>query len=202
MKICADKGNVPPISMEKAAKILSRMKNHVTDYFSITALHYKHAGNEGLRHFCCLLNAVISDVNNATLEELNIALGIILYKGHNKDKSSDRSYRTISTCPFLAKAVDLYIRDLYSDLWDSETAETQFQKSGSSHELASLLITEVVKFSNNVLDKPVYLLVLDAQSAFDRCLTQLLCCELFNAGVNGDALSLINNRLTNRSTVF
>ena len=59
------------------------------------------------------MNCVISDVNNATIEELNTALGLILYKGHKKDKNSDRSYRTISTCPFIAKAIDLYLRDLY-----------------------------------------------------------------------------------------
>ena len=33
------------------------------------------------------MNCVISDVNNATIDELNTALGLILYKGHKKDKT-------------------------------------------------------------------------------------------------------------------
>ena len=202
LKICQDNHNIPPISEIKAANILSRMKSHVVDFFSITSLHYRNAGEEGLLHFCSLLNSIIMDVNNATLEELNLALGIILYKGHSKDKTSDRAYRTISTCPFLAKALDLYLRDLYQELWDKCTAPTQYQAPGSSHELASLLVTEVTQFSIHVSDKPVYLLLLDAQSAFDRCLKEILCCELFMAGTNGSALTLINNRLASRSTVY
>ena len=96
----------------------------------------------------------------------------------------------------------MYLRDLYQQLWDNCTAPTQYQTTGSSHELASLLVTEVVQYSIHVSDRPVFLLVLDAQSAFDRCLRQILCCELFKAGLNGDALILINNRLSNRSTVY
>ena len=123
------------------------MKSHVIDIYSITAKHYSNAGDKGIEHFKELLNCVISDVNNATLEELNIALGIILYKGHRKDKNIDRSYRNISTCPFTAKAVDLYLRDLYQDKWDECTAPTQYQTTGSCHELASLLITELTQYS-------------------------------------------------------
>ena len=66
------------------------MKTHVTDIYSITALHYTNAGDEGILHFSCIINNIISDVNNASLEELNLALGLILYKGHRKEKTSDR----------------------------------------------------------------------------------------------------------------
>ena len=202
LKICQANQNIPSISVKSAAKLLKRMKTHVTDIHGITPLHYLHAGEEGVQHYAALLNLFITDVNNATLDDLNIVLGIILYKGHNKDKSSDRSYRLISTCPLIAKSLDLYVRDLYQDLWDDCTASTQYQATGSSHELASLLVTELVQYSLNIADTPVYLLVLDAQSAYDRCLRQILCTELFMSGMSGSALTLINNRLENRSTVY
>ena len=112
---------------------------------------------------------------------MNIAIGIILHKGHKKEKTSDRSYRTISSCPFLSKSLDLYIRDLYIDQWDSCQAATQYQGSGSSHELASLLVTEVIQHSLYVANKPVFFLALDALSAFDRCLRQILVCELYSS---------------------
>ena len=79
---------------------------------------------------------------------------------------------------FLAKAVDLYLRDMYHELWDNCQAPTQYQGTGSSHELVSLLITELIQYSLYVKNKPVYLLSLDAQSAFDRCLCQVLVNEL------------------------
>ena len=78
------------------------------------------------------MNVFISEVNNVTLPELNAVLGIILSKGQKKDKNSDRSYRTISTCPFLAKSLDLYVRDLYQDLWNDTTASTQYLATGRS----------------------------------------------------------------------
>ena len=201
-KLCENKKPLPPISRDKAEGLLLRIKKNVKDFYSITALHYINAGEEGILHFQALLNAIVKEVNNATIEELNTAIGLILYKGHKKDKTSERSYRTISSCPFLAKSLDLYIRDLHLDKWDECQASTQYQGSGSSHELASLLVTEVIQHSLYVLKKPVFLLALDAQSAFDRCLRQILVCELYKAGLDDDSLILIDNRLASRSTVY
>ena len=109
MKICQDNRNIPKVSMNSAAKILQRLKKHVTDINGVTVQHYSNAGHEGLVHFATQLNCVITDVNNGAIEELNLALGLILYKGHRKDKNSDRSYRTISTCPLVAKGLDLHL---------------------------------------------------------------------------------------------
>ena len=202
MKLCSDKFTLPPVSMVQSSGILKRIKKHVRDIYNITAVHYSNAGSEGLLHYNHLLNGIIADVNNASLDELNSALGLILWKWHGKDKSSDRSYRTISTCPFLAKSLDLYLRDLYQEQWDKLQAETQYQGEGSNHELAALLVSEVVQFSLNYSNQPVFVLALDAQSAFDRCLRQILCAELYKAGINGTALTFIDTRLANRKTVY
>jgi hypothetical protein len=202
LKLCQNKRTIPPIDMDTSTDLLNRMKKNVSDIFSITALHYLNAGTEGLVHFNFLLNAIISNVNNATLEELNLVLGLILYKGHNKEKTSDRAYRTISTCPFMAKATDLYLRDLYHTHWDNCQADTQYQGPGSNHELAALLVTEVIQHSLNVSKRPVFLLALDAQSAFDRCLRQILSAQLYKANITGTALTFIDNRLSNRATVY
>ena len=202
MKICANAPTLPKITFTKVSEILNAIKRDVRDHFSITALHYINAGDEGILHLVELINAVIMNTNNASSELLNVAHGIILHKGHNKDKSSERSYRTISTCPFISKVLDLYIRDLYHKIWDSCQAPTQYQGRGSSHELAALLLTEVVQHSLYVLDQPVYVLSLDAQSAFDRCLRQVLVCELYKAGVDGAGIKIIDNRLKNRATIY
>jgi hypothetical protein len=202
VKISQDQPPIPPICLDKSTKILKSLKKNVNDFYSITALHYLNAGHEGIVHYNQLVNAIILDVNNANIEELNIAHGNILYKGHNKDKNSDRSYRTISTCPFLAKSVDYYLRELYLDKWTACQADTQYQGAGSSHELASLLVTEVIQHSLYTANRPVFLLALDAQSAFDRCLRQILCCELYKAGVPGSAILFMDNRLTSRQTVY
>ena len=85
--------------MEKSTKILNKMKANVSDLFSITPAHYLNAGEAGIEHFNFLLNCIIEDVNNATIEELNACYALLLHKGHGKPRTIDKAYRTISSCP-------------------------------------------------------------------------------------------------------
>ena len=96
IELCQTHQCIPEIDIDKSTKLLKKIKKSVKDHYSITSQHYINAGQEGLLHFNLLLNGIITDLNNACLEELNTAHGLILYKGHRKDKNSDRSYRTIS----------------------------------------------------------------------------------------------------------
>ena len=202
ISLCQHQQGLPPMDLEVSTKLLKSLRKDVRDHYSITSQHYLHAGDQGLKHFNKLMNGIIADLNNAGLEELNTAHGIILFKGHGKEKTSDRSYRTISTCPLLAKATDMYIRSLYGGLWQEQEAPTQYQGTGSSHELASLLLTEVIQYSLFVSREPLYLLALDAQSAFDRCLRQVLVSELYKASIPPSAIFLIDKRLSSRHTVY
>ena len=116
-----------PIELHQSVELLYSVKEDVNDLFSMTALHFINPGAAGIRHFHLLMSTLISNLNLASLSELNDILAMILYKGHNKDKESDRSYRTISTCPLLAKCLDLYIGKRYYGAWKLAQALTQFQ---------------------------------------------------------------------------
>ena len=110
LEICQKKRDLPSIPLSTSTKILHDMKKSVTDYYSITPSHYLNAGDAGLDHFNHLLNCIIADVNNASVEELNACYALLLHKQHGKSRNLDKAYRTISTCPLLSKALDLYIR--------------------------------------------------------------------------------------------
>ena len=200
LKIARDGLKMPPVSPKHSTEILHSLRANVNDFYSITAAHFINAGFEGLEHFHFLLNTIIKDVNLSSLEELNTIWACILHKGHGKDKESDRSYRTISTCPLLAKALDFYAGELYSDGWAEVQAETQFQGTGSSHELAGLLLTEAVNFSLFSTKQPVFVLLLDAKSAFDLILRENIIVEAFKAGTCDQGLNYLNNRLSSRLT--
>ena len=176
------------------------MKPEVNFFFGITVNHYNHAGPAGWLHFHLLLNNLISNVNSTTITEINDVYACILFKGHGKEKTSDRSYRTISTCPVLAKALDLYIRDLHINSWNEDQATTQFQGKGSSHELAAVLLTETIQHSLFTLRQPVFILYLDAQLVFDVVLPELLVKNLFHCNTVGQSLIYLNNRFQNRRT--
>ena len=200
LELCRSGKPVPEISEKKAFEILKTIKPEVNDLYSITAKHYLNAGPSGITHFRLLINTFLQDVSLLTITEINRVYATILFKGHQKDKSSDRSYRTISICPLVAKGVDLYVKDINMAAWRDDQAETQYQGEGSSHELAALLLTETIQFSLFNIKQPIFILYLDARSAFDVVLRELLIKNLYHCGTDLQSLLIINNRLSNRST--
>ena len=202
LKICQHGNKIPEISEGEAFDLLHRMKSDVTDFFSITPNHYSYAGQIGWKHFHLLLSLLINSINSTSIAEINTTYACILFKGHGKSKNSDRSYRTISSCPVIAKALDLYVRDKNIGSWNSRQSECQFQGEGSSHELAALLVTECIQHSLYHIKQPLYILYLDAKSAFDVVLKELLVRNLFFSGTSGETLLYLNERLANRQTIL
>ena len=200
MEICNNGDKIPTISAAKSSEILHKIKPHVNDLYSITASHYLNAGAAGIAHFHLLLSELIKDVSNITITEINTVHANVLFKGHDKEKTSDRSYRTISVCPLIAKAMDLYVRELQLPAWNADQSDVQFLGEGSSHELAALLLTETIQSSLFSAKKPLFALFLDAKSAFDVVLRKLLIRNLYHCGTSGHSLLLINNRLESRTT--
>ena len=201
--LCQTDTIVPPISEVEAMKLLQRMKPNVADFYSITPSHYLNAGPIGWKHFSHMLNILLSEVSITTISEVSRAYAIVLFKGHNKDRTSSRSYRTISTCPVVAKGLDLFLRDHFITSWNNDQSETQFQGIGSSHELAAVLLTECIQFSKKSLKMPTFVLYLDAKSAFDVVRREPLLQKLYY--LNGEPDSLlchINNRISSRQTVL
>ena len=200
MELAKSGAAIPAIEQYQSIELLYSVRHEVNDLFSITAAHFINAGAAGLRHFHLLMSSLISNINNANLCELNDIWAMILYKGHGKDKESDRSYRTISTCPLLAKCLDLYIGQRYYTDWRAAQAPTQFQGEGSSHELASLLLTEVIQHRMYHTKGPVFALFLDAKSAFDVVVRQNAMVEAFKAGTRDQGLVYLDTRMESRRT--
>ena len=191
---------IPALTENDSIDLLMKMKPDVNDLFGLTPYHYIYAGPPGWKHFHLLLCLLIDNINNTVVEEVNSVYACILFKGHDKCKNSDRSYRTLSTCPVTAKALDMYVRSLNINKWNLTQSECQFQGEGSSHELASLLLTECIQHSIHQLDQPIFAIFLDAKSAFDLVQIELLIRNLYCSGTTGETLVYINNRLENRHT--
>ena len=200
IKICQTRSQIPPITAQQSAEILFSVRASVNDFYSVTANHFINAGQAGIAHHHILLSAILSNVHLSGIEELNNAWACILYKGHQKDRESDRSYRTISTCPFLAKCADIYIGRLYSSGWSACQAETQFQGEGSSHELSALLLTETIQHSLFINKRPIFALMLDAKSAFDKIVRQCAIRSAYLAGSQDQGLLYLDSRLSSRKT--
>ena len=193
---------LPPLTLEKAHKNLVSLKKTVHDCFSISPLHYIHAGPQGIRLFHAQLSNIITHISTSSSQAINQVISILLHKGHGKDPTSDTSNRTISNCTVLAKGLDSYIGSLHSPIWDKSQTDSQFQAPNSSHELAALQITELINMSLNIYNRPLYALFLDVKSCFDRVLPQSVIRSAYSVGSQGNILNLLNNRLTNRSSLI
>ena len=155
MAICSSSSDIPMISLETSKSILKSVRPSVNDFHSITANHFLYAGEPGIIHSHLLLKTLITNISLIKVKEVNIVHATILFKGHLKDKTLASSYRTISCCPLVAKALDTYLRDLNIVTWNKDQAPTQFLGQGSSHELAAFLLTEVIQFSMYTLKQPL-----------------------------------------------
>ena len=62
------------------------------------------------------------------------------------------------------------------------------------------MLTECISFSKDTLQLPTYVLYLDAKSAFDNVLKELLIKNLYNVQELDKSLIIINNRLQYRNT--
>ena len=79
-------------------------------------------------------------------------------------------------------------------------ASKQFQGSNSSHDLAALCITEAISHGLHVNKEPVYLLLLDAKSAFDLVVIEHAIRCAWHAGTQDEGLLYLDKRLRNRLT--
>ena len=103
-----------------------------------------------------------------------------MHKGYGKDRESDRSHRTISTCPLLAKCLDIYIGQLYYPLWR--------------------LLTEAIQYSVHNAKSLIFVLFLDVKSAFDVVIRQNVIVDAYKAGARDHGLIYFDNRMKNRRT--
>ena len=91
IQLCKDSVKIDDVSIAKAMNLLERLKPNVPDYYSLTPDHFIHAGPAGVAHFCILLNALIFDIRNVSITEINTAYASVLFKGHDRNKSLAKS---------------------------------------------------------------------------------------------------------------
>ena len=92
------------------------------------------------------------------------------------------------------------MRELSICGWNMAQAETQFQGEKMSHELACIMLSEAIQYACTINKEPVYALFLDARSAFDRVIREILVRNLYLAGTDDHRLIYLNHRLSNRET--
>ena len=82
--------------------LLKSIKASVTQIHLFSALHYLNGGQAAVTHLRLIINAVLDDIENFALDELNKVYAILLHKGNGKDKNSAHpqlnDYHFLSFC--------------------------------------------------------------------------------------------------------
>ena len=78
LRICEHGTKVPEMTISKAREILKTIRPEVKDVFNISAYHYLYSGEAGLEHFHFMINNIINNINNLSIEELNVVWACIL----------------------------------------------------------------------------------------------------------------------------
>ena len=102
VSLCSQGTPIPEVSYNQTLSLLKSLSPHVADIASITHTHYLATGVSGVTHFQALLNQLISNINLATLEEVNLAWAVMCHKGGSKPWQLAKSWRCIWTCPLIA----------------------------------------------------------------------------------------------------
>ena len=67
LEICKHGKKIPLLSFVQAEELLRAIRPSVTDFYSISALHYLNGGDPAIKHFQLLVNAVLSDIEDCAL---------------------------------------------------------------------------------------------------------------------------------------
>ena len=84
VSLCSQGTPIPEVSYNQTLSLLKSLSPHIADISSITPNHYLAASISGVSHFQALLNLLISNMNLATLEEINSVWAVMWHKGGSK----------------------------------------------------------------------------------------------------------------------
>ena len=191
VSLCSQGNPIPEVCYDQTLALLKALSPHVADISSITPTHYLTVGVCGVTHFQALLNLLVSNVNLATLKEINSAWAVMRHQGGSKPHHLAKSWRCISTCPLVAKAMDLYVYGLHKEQWEAVATPTQFMRDSSSHELCDLTLTEAITHSTRNLKLPIIHIYLDKESAFNSALKEHIISAAFSASNQTPSQSIL-----------
>ena len=140
---CLESTPIPEVNYETEHNFPSKLKPHITDYSSDPNALSCHCC-VGINCFKELLNLLIRNVALGNLLEINSVWSYMLYKDRSRPCDLGNSWRTISSCPLVSKAMDMYVITFHKPQWYASCAPTQYMKPSSSHEVAAVFLTKVI----------------------------------------------------------
>jgi hypothetical protein len=159
------------------------------DIFGMSIENILFAGNEFLNHLCTLINYIFS--NRLIPDVIKTGLLSPVYKNKGENHQS-KNYRGIVALPVFAKIIEYIARtDLKLLLLQNQSVLKRGFTENTSPTNAALIVEELYrKFENK--NKPFYLALLEANSAFDVVVLSILFRKPYMLGINPATWTIID----------
>lgn len=186
---------IRPVTHSEVEKAIRSLNNgKAEDLDGIAAEHLKLAGEA--------IIPPIADIINDIFIQLDIpddlkkgSLTPVLKK--NKDKRIPGNYRGITVTNSFTKVLEAILKDRIDQIFDPQQSKLQRGFTTKSSSLnAAYLITEVYNYHKE-MGKPLILVSLDAQKAFDTVNHEILFNKLYHFGIQDKLWILLRNLYRN-----
>ena len=169
---------IPPVThLEVKRAIKSLNTGKAEDLDGITAEHFQNAEDELIPVLLELINDIFKMLD--VPEDLKKGVLTPVLK-KDKDKRIPGNYRGITVTSCFAKLLEAILKDRIDILFESHQSKLQRGFTSKSSAInAAFLITETINYHKD-LGKPLFMVSLDAQKAFDTVNHEILFNKLYH----------------------
>ena len=194
-QICEEKIIHKEVTIEEVNTAIKQLNtNKAHDYFGLTAENFIHASNQLIEHLKQLINLCFHFCHIPDLLKIGTLFPVFKRKG---DIKNSRNYRGITITPTYSKIIEKIIKEREkSKILLSQNPLQKGFTENSTPLLCELFIEEFERESKD-LKLPVYIAMLDGNSAFDVVIQANLIRRLFQIGISKQSVLLLQNLYQN-----
>ena len=183
--------------VKRALKHIHKGKSE--DCFGLSVENLCYASDSFIEFIVMLINQIFEYQKIPEMLKTGLLTPIYKNKGDGKDS---KNYRGITVLPILLKVIEFILREDLKEV--ALPVQSQLQRGfteNSSPLNAAFLVEEFYRESKN-LNKPVYIAFLDAKSAFDVVVREILMRKVYLYGISPASWQLIDDlHLNSYSTI-
>ena len=182
-----EKKQITELQIRTALKHMNKGKSE--DSFGLSAENLLYPSDLFIDFLTTLINKIFKKQRIPEILKIGLLTPIYKNKGERKDA---KNYRGITVLPIVLKLIEYLLSEDLREVTLPQQSKLQrgFTEQASPL-IAAFLVEEFYRESKD-LEKPVYIAFLDAKSAFDVVVNEILMRKVYLSGVKPSTWRLIN----------
>ena len=182
-----EKKQITELQIRKALKHMNKGKSE--DSFGLSAENLLYASDLFIDFLTMLINKIFKKQRIPEILKTGLLTPIYKNKGERKDA---KNYRGITVLPIVLKLIEYLLREDLREVTLPQQSKLQRGFTEQASPLNAAFLVEEFYRERKDLEKPVYIAFLDAKSAFDVVVNEILMRKVYLSGVKPSTWRLIN----------